>query len=421
MRFTMVAIGSTGDVRPMMLLGQELKKRGHQVKVATFEPFKESILAAGLDFFPLSGDINRFMANIMKPGVNGFNYLSQLEASLKDMAALLLKGITEACVDAEGMICTFFGSMMYSVAEKYHIPCIQTQYYPMDYNGDVPISSAPFLKLGKAWNKATYRIGYLMISTLEKRYLSEWRKDHGMKKRKVTAHPDYSIHGHTVPVLYALSPLMMPRPLAWGEHIHMTGFWQETEKTEYTPPESLGAFLKKGPPPVYVGFGSMTSGDMDDTLETVLEGIRLAGVRAVLLKGWGGPTELKSDKNVYVGDYIPHDWLFENVQAVVHHGGAGTTAAGLRAGKPTLVVPFGGDQPFWGSRVRALGCGPKPIRRTSLTSEKLAEALRDLTANGAYKVAAKELGGRLKQERGTLNAADIIEEEIGRWLEAPDT
>ena len=421
MRFTMIAIGSTGDVRPIMLLGQELQRRGHKVKLTTFETFRDTALAAGLDFAPISGDVNKFMANIMKPGVNGFNYLSQLESSLKDIADVLLRDITTACEDAEAMVCTFFGSMMYSVAEKYHIPCIQTQYYPMDYNGNVPISSAPLLKLGKAWNKATYRIGYLMISTLEKRYLSQWRKENGMKARKVKPHPDYLVHGHTVPVLYALSPLLMPRPVNWGEHIHMTGFWQENDSKEYTPPAELAAFLQKGPPPVYVGFGSMTSGDMGETLEIVLEGIRHAGVRAVLLRGWGGQIDLKDDKNIYVGDYIPHDWLFENVQAVVHHGGAGTTAAGLRAGKPTLIVPFGGDQPFWGSRIRALGCGPKPIRRTSLTGEKLAEALSELVSNGAYKVAANELKDRLKRETGTVTAADIVENEISKWLATPDT
>ncbi len=417
----MIAIGSTGDVRPYIILGQELQSRGHRVKLTAFETFRETAYEAGLGFAPLSGDASNFMSNIMKPGTNGFNYLSQLETSLKDVAAILLKDIMAACEDAEAMICTFFGSMMYSVAEKYHIPCIQTQYYPMDYNANVPISSAPLLKLGKAWNKATYKIGYLMISTLEKRYLSDWREENGMKERKVKSQPDYMVHGHTIPVLYALSPLLMPRPLSWGEHIHMTGFWQDQQTVDYTPPEDLIAFLNKGPAPIYVGFGSMVSGDMGKTLDIVLSGIRQAGVRAVLLKGWGGKTELKNDKNLYIGEYIPHEWLFENVQAVVHHGGAGTTAAGLRAGKPTLVVPFGGDQPFWGSRVRALGCGPKPIRRTNLTEEKLAEALSELVENGAYKVAAGELGERLKSETGTANAADVIEHEVEKWMATPDT
>lgn len=421
MRFTMIAIGSTGDVRPYIILGRELKRRGHRVKLTSFESFRGLVTEAGLEFAPLSGDVTQFMASIMKPGTNGFTYLSQLESSIKGMAGMLLKDLMAACLDAEAMICTFFGSMMYSIAEKNHIPCIQTQYYPMDYNASVPISSAPGLRLGKAWNKTTYRVGYLMISTLERRYLTGWRKEQGMKIRKIRPRPDYTIHGHTVPVLYAVSPLLMPRPNSWGEHIHMTGFWNDDAQESYTPPDDLAAFLEKGPKPVYVGFGSMVSGDMGKTLQIVLEGIRQAGVRAVLLKGWGGKAELKSDKNIYVGEYIPHDWLFENVAAVVHHGGAGTTAAGLRAGRPTLVIPFGGDQPFWGSQVRAMGCGPKPIRRESLTGEKLAEALRDLTANGAYKVAARELGVRLKNEPGTQNAADIIEEEIEKWLATPDT
>jgi len=114
--------------------------------------------------------------------------------------------------------------------------------------------------------------------------------------------------------------------------------------------------------------------------------------------------------------YVPHDWLFEHVSAVVHHGGAGTTAAGLCAGCPTLVIPFGGDQPFWALRVRMMGLGPRPIRRELLTAPKLAKALKNLTTLGSYRVAAKELGKRLQMENGVCNAADIIEEEVHRWL-----
>jgi len=418
MRFTMIAIGSMGDVRPYILLGEELNKRGHHITIAAFEPFREAVINAGLDFAPLSGDVTKFMATVMSPGTNGLNYLPRLETCLRDIASTLPNDLMASCQNAEAIICTYFGSMIYSIAEKKQIPCVQTHYYPMDYNASFPISSAPNIKLGKVWNKTTYKVGYLMISALERRYLKEWRRNQGVSIRKIKSAPDYSICGHVVPVIYAMSPLIMPRPISWGAHIRMTGYWLNEESTDYVPPPELMAFLAKKPKPVYIGFGSMVSGDMGNTLETVIKAVKEAGVRAVMLKGWSGQ-EIPESDHIYAADYIPHDWLFEYVTAVVHHGGAGTTAAGLRAGCPTLVVSFGGDQPFWGSRVRALGCGPKPIKRENLTVPKLTAALNDLTQNETYKIAAQELGIRLKSEKGIHNAADTIEEEIHKWLKTP--
>ncbi|MBQ8536864.1 MAG: glycosyltransferase family 1 protein [Clostridia bacterium] len=421
MRLTMIAIGSTGDVRPYVLLGKELNSRGHDVKITAFAPFREMVEKEGLRFHPISGDVTRMMASVMKPGVTGFTYLQHFESAMKDVAPLLLRDLQASCEDAEGIICTFFGSTAYSIAEKNHIPCIQTQFFPMDYNASAPIASAPGLRLGKTWNKTTYQVGYLLISTLEKRYLTGWRKEQGMRVRKIRPRPDYTINGHTIPVLYALSPLLFPRPVHWNEHIHMTGFWTNRQREAFEPSQELMEFLQKGSAPVYIGFGSMVSGDMGETLQMVLDAVDQAGIRAILAKGWGGADrQIKVPKQAYIADYIPHDWLFQHVSAVVHHGGAGTTAAGLMAGKPTLVIPFGGDQPFWGSRVRALGCGPKPIRRDSLTVEKLTKALIDLTSTPAYQVAAQELGARLSHEDGVVNAANIIEREIGQWLQTPD-
>ncbi len=416
MRLTMISIGSTGDVRPYVILGQELTRRGHTVRIAAFNPFEKMVRDAGLDFYPLAGDVVKFMASIMKPGTNGINYLQRVQNAIKEVAGPLLQNMQTACQGAEAIITTFFGSSMYSIAEKNNVPCIQTQYYPMDYNDAVPISSAPGLKAGKAWNKMTYKVGYLLINSLERRYLTGWRKEQGMRVRKIRPKPDYTVNGHQIPVLYAVSPLLMPRPISWNEHIHMTGFWMENKTPDFTPDPALEAFLKAGEKPVYIGFGSMVSGDMGKTLSIVLEAVEASGTRAILQKGWGGSEVATNSSRIYVADYIPHDWLFEQVAAVVHHGGAGTTAAGLKAGKPTLVIPFGGDQPFWGMRVRALGLGPKPIRREFLTVERLTKALTNLTQTKSYRVAARELGMRLREENGTKIAADIIEEEIHRWL-----
>lgn len=416
MRITLVTLGSTGDVRPYVLLGCELKKRGHDVTVATFSAFEEMVKREQLGFYPVAGDVEAIMSNIMKPTAKGVNYLRQVEKSIRDVAPVLLDDLLHSCEGAEAMCCTFFGSMYYSVAEKHGIPCIQTHFFPMDPNDMTPISSAPGLHWGKAWNISSYRLGYLLISILEKRYLTDWRIRNGITVHGLRTGPDYTIGDNEISVLYAVSPSVMPRPKAWGPNIHMTGFWWDDRPCDWQPPEDLLAFMEAGPVPIYIGFGSMNSGNMSKTFTTVIRAIRAAKVRAVVNLGWNSDKlHLKSNSRIYFGDYIPHDWLFPRVSAVVHHGGAGTTAAGLRYGKPTLVVPFGGDQPFWGSRVNALGCGPKPVPRDTMTVPRLTRALIDLTTNEKYRVAAEEIGAHMRGEHGVQQAADLIEQGIGAW------
>ena len=419
MKITMLTIGSTGDVRPYVLLGRELKARGHDITIAAFSGFEKLIAENGLKYYPLSGDVMKLMANVMKPGVNGVTFLKEFEDSIRDIAPVLLNDLMHACDDADAMMCTFFGSLYYSIAEKHNIPCIQTHYFPMDPNDATPISSAPGQRLGKAWNRTSYKLGYLLIGLLEKRYLTQWRIDNGMEVRKLQTKPDYRVGDRTVPVIYAVSPMVLPRPKAWDEHIHMSGFWWDDEPVDWDAPQDLKDFLENGEQPIYIGFGSMVSGDMNKTFTKVLKAVRAARVRAVINLGWGGKDmHLKSTNRVYFADYVPHDWLFPRVKAVVHHGGAGTTAVGLRYGKPTLVVPFGGDQPFWGNRVHAIGCGPKPISRDMMSVQRLSKGLIDLTTHASDRVAAEELGARLRMETGTKNAADIVEREILAWKES---
>lgn len=416
MNITMIALGSTGDVRPYVLLGRELSARGHAITIASFEPFEEMIRGAGLGFFRISGDVVEMMGNLMKPGGNGVRYIASVEKTIRDVAPVLLDDLTRSCEGADALICTFFGSMYYSIAEKYGIPCIQTHYFPMDNNREMPISSSPFQHLGRMWNSASYKIGYVLIGTLEKRYLTDWRRENGMAPRRVHTRPDYVSGGHRVPVIYATSPLVMPRPKQWNEHIHMSGFWYDDTPCDWQPPEDLEAFMAAGETPIYIGFGSMVSGNMNRLFAMVLRAVRAARVRAVISAGWGGENvRLKSNRQVYFADFVPHDWLFPRVKAVVHHGGAGTTASGLRAGKPTLVVPFGGDQPFWGARVHALGCGPRPVQRDSLTVHRLTRSILDLVTRDSYRIAAENLAAQMRQEGGVRTAADLVEQEIAHW------
>ena len=414
MRITLLSVGSTGDVRPGILLGRELQSRGHQVTVTAFSRFRDMVTAAGLSFYPLSGSAETMMASIMEPDTNGLTYLPRLWRGVKDAAPQMIRDLTDSCRDADVMVCSFFGSVFYSIAEKFDIPCVQVHLFPMDPTGEVPIASIRNQRMGSFFNKSSYRAGYLVIGTLEKHILGSWRRDNGLTERRPSLRPDYHIGAHTIPVIYAISPCLFPRPADWDDHVYMSGFFFDESPAEYRPSPELADFLSSGEKPVYIGFGSMNTGDMNRLLSISLRSIHAAGLRAVFNTGWSGKS-LKSTRTVFFTNEVPHDWLFPRVSAVIHHGGAGTTAAGLRCGKPTLVIPFAGDQAFWGHQVFSAGCGPKPVPRDSLSVRRMTRALLDLKSNSGYYESAARLRDQLAAEHGVRVAADMIEQEVTRW------
>lgn len=195
---------------------------------------------------------------------------------------------------------------------------------------------------------------------------------------------------------------MIQKPNDWGRYIDVSGFYFLNLASSFTPNPDLAAFLRDGPPPVYIGFGSIVVDDPNAMTEMIFEAVRLSGVRALVSKGWGGlgADDLGKPDGVFMLGNVPHDWLFEHVSCVVHHGGAGTTAAGIKAGKPTLVVPFFGDQPFWGAMIARAKAGPDPIPYKQLTAEKLAEAIKFCVKPETLEQ-AKVMGQKIREEQGT--------------------
>lgn len=212
-----------------------------------------------------------------------------------------------------------------------------------------------------------------------------------------------------LPTLYGFSPAVVPPPADWPPTAHVTGYWT-APAPEWTPPAPLTAFLDAGAPPVYLGFGSMPDADPAAATGMLLGGLRRAGRRGVLLSGWSGLAPSDSTDDVLVVGEVPHAWLFPRVAAVLHHGGAGTTAAGLLAGAPTVVVPFFADQFFWGRRVAALGAGPRPVPRERLTAERVAAALSAAVDDPRFGRAARRLAERLRAEDGVAAAVRVLEQ-----------
>lgn len=212
----------------------------------------------------------------------------------------------------------------------------------------------------------------------------------------------------SMPMVFAYSEHVVPRPADWPANVHVCGYWMLPDQTDWQPSADLLHFLEAGEPPVYIGFGSMSGRNPQATTEIVLKALELSKQRAVLLTGWGGLDTSKLPATVYPINHVSHQWLMPRMAAIVHHGGAGTTGAALQSGKPSMVVAFGADQPFWGKRTAELGVGASPLLFKKLNAEKLAASIRQMVTDKTMQQAAAQLGSRLQQEDGLARAVEII-------------
>jgi len=277
----------------------------------------------------------------------------------------------------------------------------------------VPTSDRPFpvlppLKLGGWYNRLSYKIINSLTGMFLGKHISNFRYDIGLsplKKFNLLKTWD----GRDIPVLHILSEAVLPRPSDWPESAYITGYCFLDRDNGWRAPPDLQNFLDAGPPPVYVGFGSMAGRNPQELARTIIDALQLVEVRGIIATGWGGLASETLPESIFKIKSVPHDWLFPQVSAVVHHGGAGTTAAGLRYGKPSVIIPFFGDQPFWGRHVHELGASTRPIPRKKLTAEKLARAIKSAISNSELQRNAEEIGNKIRQEDGIGNTVSVIE------------
>lgn len=227
------------------------------------------------------------------------------------------------------------------------------------------------------------------------------------------------------PLINKRSPTLLPKPSDWPDHIAISGYLSLESPEKYSPPHKLAEFLAAGKPPIYIGFGSIVVAEPLNLLDLAIRAAHATGNRVILATGWSSsrnenkrPTAISNTSYTPADTFIlhedcPHDWLFPQVSCVVHHGGAGTTAAGLKAGKPTVVVPFFGDQFFWGERVALAGAGPPPIPYARLTLESLAEAIRVALDSHTIERAAG-IGAKLRSEDGVGVAVESFHSRLPR-------
>jgi sterol 3beta-glucosyltransferase len=281
-------------------------------------------------------------------------------------------------------------------------PMVPTREYPALLFYDGP-------RLGKTYNMMTHRIfERIMWQASSSAVKDFWKKEFGHAPENFGC-PYGKQTTRRQPTIISCSPHVFPRPTDWPEGVHLTGYWFLDEEAGWNPPADLVDFLANGEPPMYVGFGSLSDGaGAEKTTKIVIEALQRSGQRGLLATGWNGMT--KPDylpESIFILESAPHSWLFPRMKAVVHHGGAGTTAAGLRAGVPSIIIPHGNDTPAWGRRVYELGVGPQPVPRKKLNAENLSNAIQAALAN-EIRAKAAELGHKVRSEDGAGNAAEVI-------------
>jgi sterol 3beta-glucosyltransferase len=417
MRIAIFAAGSRGDIQPCVMLGRALQRLGYNVLLAAPENFAGFIRGFGLRFHPLRGDVQQIMASetgqkFMEDG--GANPLKQIRAMRKMLAPVALQmaeDAFEACHDADALISlAIFATFAKTIAQVLHIPLINVEPTPTLPTRAFPAPGWPVQRnLGGLHNRLS---GFAMLQLLWQWYrpsVNSFRQHLGLPP--FTAASFHQILSST-PMLGAYSSQVIPSPLDWPESAHITGYWFADHSTEWRPTPELDAFLDAGDPPVYIGFGSMAGSQPEELAKLVLEALAKSNQRGLLLTGWGGLRAESVPENVFVLDSAPHNWLFPRMAVVVHHGGAGTTAEGLRAGVPAVIVPFAFDQPFWGARLKALGLGPDPIPQKALTADRLAHAITTAITDPGMKGRAYSLGVAIRAEDGLSNAVKIIKQYL---------
>jgi sterol 3beta-glucosyltransferase len=416
MHITILTLGSRGDVIPYLALGGALQRVGHEVRVITFEDFQSTVRSKGLDFHPVRGEMRLLLSqdsglSLTESGLSVMRMALSLLRIFQPLAHGFAEDLSAPELRQTDLLINQLPGGIYGLdlAEAAGIPMSMAAVMPL-----APTRCQPMLAFPRwparipGYNIFTHWLAYQVVWWIFRSTVSRWRtQDLGLSR------PPFwgvwrNLQNERFAVLNAYSPHVAPPPADWGSHVHTTGAWSDTEE-EWRPPDDLVRFIESGSQPIYIGFGSMPTRRPQRITLAVIEALERTGLRAVIDAGWGGLSPRQLPSGVHPVDRVPHNWLFPQMAAVVHHGGSGTTHAGLRAGVPSLLVPFVFDQFYWAERVKALGVGPAAIPNRKLTADRLTSAFDRLRHDDDMRRRAAEVGRVVRSEGGVAQAVSIIE------------
>jgi sterol 3beta-glucosyltransferase len=415
MRICIIAPGSRGDVQPYVALGNGLKKSGHSVRVVTNLNYETLVSSYGLESWPIESDMQEIIENeTMREALEK----GSLFTSMAQMGKLMKRGalhLTERSLAAsQGMdiVVAGIGGLFIglSVSEKLNIPFLQAFNVPFTPTRAFPGVFLPKLPnlLWGSFNRLSHHLTRQIVwQTFRPAAKLVRQQTLGLSQESFWG-PFKADYFKRSAIIYGFSPLVIPRPSDWKSNIFVTGYWFLDPPDDWSPPSQLMKFLQSAPTPIYIGFGSMSNRKPEETTNLILQALQRTKQRAILFSGWSGLNKSDLPDSVLLVDSIPHSWLLPRVAAAIHHGGAGTTASGLAAGIPSVIIPFHGDQPFWGQRILALGVGPKPIPRRQLSVELLAQAIEESVNDKEMRRRAEDLGTKIRAEDGIGRAIEVI-------------
>jgi sterol 3beta-glucosyltransferase len=410
MKITILTYGSRGDIQPFIALARGLQKNGHQVKLAAPHRFADFVAGHGVSFVPLAGDPEEISRRFTDAGNNALKVVRTIREYVTSIAPDVSRDAFAACDDADLIVHSFlFTTGGHSLAYVRGIPDVSIQTFPIF----APTRAYPPVALSSLPTGALSYFGHWLNTQVF------WYGGNSGYNQQRKQHPDLFSFDlfwpfdekpprPATPLLFAVSPTVLPPARDSATRANVVGYFFLDSPSDYQPPAELTRFLEAGPAPICVTFGSMIHRASDRIADFVLRAIRITGQRAIILTGWDGWKGRDSSDDVLFIESAPHDWLLPHCKAVIHHGGAGTTAAGLRAGIPNIVIPFAGDQAFWGKRVHAIGAGPRPINVKSLTAARLAFALAEAEED-ALRNRAQLTGRAIQAEDGVEDAIRVIQ------------
>ncbi|KAG8890800.1 Sterol 3-beta-glucosyltransferase [Tulasnella sp. 332] len=427
LHITCLTIGSRGDCQPYIALCKRLQQDGHTCRIATHVEYKDWVEGHGIQFTAVGGDPAELMRICVENGMFTYGFLKEGLSKFRGWLDDLLATSWEACQGTDLLIESPSAMAGIHIAEGLRIPYFRAFTMPYSRTRAYPHAFAvPERKMGGSYNYMTYVAFDQVFWRAISGQVNRWRRN----VMGIAGTTFDRLEQHKVPFLYNFSPTVVPPPLDWYEWIRITGYWflddpDDNKTKKWTPPADLVSFIDSahalGKKVVYIGFGSIVVSDPEAMTRAVVEAIELSGVYAILSKGWsdrlsakkadGHPEvpEIKLPPQIYSISSIPHDWLFPRIDAACHHGGAGTTGASLRAGLPTIIKPFFGDQFFWADRVEALDVGSS-VRK--LTVDHLTTALKAATTDLKQIEKAKLLGQKIRAEKGVDNAVEAIYRDL---------
>jgi len=412
MKISILTYGSQGDVAPFLSLAQGFFRAGHTVRFAGPEHFKSLLKNPEIEFFGFPGDPQQLVQDLVDgAGSSRLGMVRVMGKFVVPLAVRVLEQARAACEDSDVIIHSFLlTSVGYELAREMGAADISCQLFPV-FSRTVEFQAPTFpdLPFGDPYRQLTHD-AVTQIFWQGSRFLYKRVRRSNPQLSPLTSWPFDAGNDWQTPIFYGFSPSVIPRPRDWRDDVHITGYWFSDDLGGWSPGKDLLDFLDGGPAPIAIVFGSTNTKKWGRIIKNIVEALTTCKQRGVIVGAEG--QSLESSPDVFLTDYVPYSWLFQRSSAVIHHGGAGTTGAGLRAGIPNMILPFTSDQPFWGNRVYSLGAGPKPIPAKNITAEKLSKAISLALNDEGMRVQARSLGETISAEDGISRAVELTQKYV---------